>query len=109
MSAHIPTHSLTRSYVRYDVLMDASSEKKARRMFAAAILFATVGILVFVTTLMRPTIGGENERLAEEIFDESIPVESKAQVLRELSAADTTGKDISDDDKLRVLRSLQSQ
>lgn len=86
--------------------MEISSEKSARRILAAGVLFATVGILALVITLMQPTVQDEQERLAGEIFKDSVPVEEKSRVLNELSASDTSGAEISTEEKMRILKEL---
>lgn len=87
--------------------MDISSEKNARRILAVGVLFATVGILALVITLMQPTIQNDRERLANEIFQPSN--EEKREVLAELQAVNASGADISTEEKLRVLQQLQMQ
>lgn len=87
--------------------MEISSEQNARRMLAAGVLFATVGILALVITLMQPSVKDERERLAEEIFIEPT-TEEKAEILASLSAS-STGAEIPEEEKLRVLESLKMQ
>ena|GEM_PF-4716660 len=87
--------------------MEIGSEQNARRILAAGILFATVGILALVITLMQPTVQDERERLANEIFQPSN--EEKHEVLAELQASDSSGSEVSEAEKLRVLQSLQTQ
>lgn len=84
--------------------MEIGSEKNARRILAVGVLFATVGILSLVITLMQPTVRDEREELAQEIFRPS--EEEKRQVLTELSASDTSGAQVPEAEKLRVLKEL---
>jgi isopenicillin N synthase-like dioxygenase len=91
----------------YDDGMEISSEKNARRILAIGVLFATIGILALVITLMQPTVQDEKERLANEIFQPSN--EEKHEVMAELQASDSSGSEVSEAEKLRVLQSLQSQ
>lgn len=88
--------------------MEIGSDKNARRILAMGVLFATVGILSLVITLMQPTVQDERERLAGEIFTE-VSVEDKAAVLNDLSASDPEGEEISEEEKLRVLQALSAQ
>lgn len=92
---------------RYDCRMEISSEQNARRILAAGILFATIGILALVITLMQPGVKDERERLADDIFSQPT-VQEKADVLATLSAS-STGAGISEEEKLRVLESLRTQ
>jgi hypothetical protein len=87
--------------------MEIGSHQNARRILAIGILFATVGILALVITLMQPTVQDERERLAGEIFSD-VPVEEKSRVLNELSASDEPDE-ISEEEKLRVLQALSAQ
>ena len=103
----IPRLAYVYARVRYHECMEISSEKNARRILAAGILFATIGILALVITLMQPSVQDERERMAGDIFSEPT-VEEKAEVLASLSAS-STGADISEEEKLRVLESLQVQ
>jgi isopenicillin N synthase-like dioxygenase len=86
--------------------MEIGSEQGARRILAIGILFATVGILALVITLMQPTVQDEREQLAEEIFRPSD--EEKHQVLTELRASDNSGAQVSEEEKLRVLKELRN-
>ena len=90
------------------VHMGIDSEKNLRRILVAGVLFATVGILALVITLMQPSVQDEKQRLAQKIFDEDISPEKKQEVLAALSAS-STGKEMSEEEKFRVLESLQSQ
>lgn len=92
---------------RYDRAMEIGSEKNARRILAVGVLFATVGILALVITLMQPTVQDERERFANEIFQPTN--EEKHEVLAELQATNNTGKDVPTEEKLRVLQELQAQ
>jgi hypothetical protein len=87
--------------------MEIGSEKNARRILAIGVLFATVGILALVITLMQPGVQDERERLAGEIFSD-VPVEEKSRILTELSASDEP-EEISEEEKLRVLQALSEQ
>ncbi len=87
--------------------MEIGSEKNARRILAIGVLFATVGILALVITLMQPTVQDERERLAQEIFQPSN--EEKHEVMAELKATNTSGSEVSKEEKLRVLQSLRAQ
>ena len=88
--------------------MGIDSEQNSRRILAVGILFATVGILALVITLMQPSVQDEKERLAQEIFDEDVSLEKKQEVLAALSAS-STGKETPEREKLRVLESLSAQ
>src|SRR3989344_252245 len=96
----------TSVHVRYHRRMEIGSEQNARRILAVGVLFATVGILALVITLMQPGVRDEQERLADEIFRPSN--EEKHEVLIKLQA-DSTGREVSDAEKLRVLESLRGQ
>lgn len=87
--------------------MEISSEKNARRILAVGVLFATVGVLALVITLMQPSVQDDTERLAQEIFQPSN--EEKHEVLAELQAEDPSGSEVSEEEKLRVLESLRGQ
>lgn len=87
--------------------MEIGSEKNARRILALGVLFATVGILALVITLMQPTVQDERERLANEIFQPSN--EEKHEVMAELQATNSTGSDVSEEEKLRILKQLQAR
>jgi hypothetical protein len=84
--------------------MEIGSEQNARRILAIGVLFATVGVLALVITLMQPSVQDERAEFAEEIFRPSD--EEKRQVLTELSASDTSGAQVSEEEKLRVLKEL---
>lgn len=86
--------------------MEIGSEKNARRILAVGVLFATVGVLALVITLMQPTVRDERERLAQEIFQPSN--EEKHEVLRDLQADNPLGA-VSREEKLRVLKTLQER
>lgn len=87
--------------------MEISSEKSARRILAAGVLFATVGILALVITLMQPSVRDEQERLAGEIFQDRPSVEERGRVLDELTAAATTsGTELSIEERVRILDEL---
>ncbi|MBL8158186.1 hypothetical protein JNK62_01465 [bacterium] len=87
--------------------MEIGSDKNARRILAIGVLFATVGVLALVITLMQPTVQDERERLANQVFSD-VPVEEKARILNELSASDEPDE-ISEEEKLRVLEALSQQ
>lgn len=87
--------------------MEIGSDKNARRILAIGVLFATVGVLALVITLMQPTVQDERERLADQVFSD-VPVEEKARILNELSASDEPDE-ISEEEKLRVLEALSQQ
>lgn len=87
--------------------MEIGNDKNARRILAAGVLFATVGILALIITLMQPTVQDERERLAGEIFTDAA-VEEKSRVLNELSAMDDS-EEVSEEEKLRVLEALSAQ
>src|SRR3989344_5370325 len=84
----------TSVHVRYHRRMEIGSEQNA------------LGILALVITLMQPGVRDEQERLADEIFRPSN--EEKHEVLIKLQA-DSTGREVSDAEKLRVLESLRGQ
>lgn len=105
--AVIPTFRGCRDGARYHGGMEIGSEKNARRILAIGILFATVGVLALVITLMQPSVRDERERLAEEIFSD-VPAEEKSRVLNELSAADGSDE-VSEEEKLRVLQALSER
>ena len=89
--------------------MTTDSEKNARRMLAGGVLFATVGILALAITLMQPSVQkDEQQRLAEDIFDTEAEIAAKYEVLKALndSSASTSGAQLSEEEKLRVLESL---
>lgn len=92
--------------MEYDYRMEIGSEQNARRILAVGVLFATVGVLALVITLMQPSVQDEKERLANEIFQPNN--EEKHEVLAELQA-ESSGGEVSDAEKLRVLESLQAQ
>jgi len=87
--------------------MGIDSEQNSRRILAVGILFATVGILALVITLMQPSVQDEKQRLAEDIFDDEAELKAKQEILATLSAS-STGKDIPEKEKLRVLESLSA-
>lgn len=87
--------------------MEIGSDKNARRILAVGVLFATVGVLALIITLMQPSVQDERERLAGEVFSE-VPVEEKSRILNELSASDESDE-ISEEEKLRVLQALSAQ
>ena len=91
--------------------MGIDSEKSARRILAVGVLFATVGILALVITLMQPGVQDQKARLADEIFDENAAaqVEAKHEILTQVSASDTSGASIPEEEKLRVLQSLRNE
>lgn len=87
--------------------MEIGSDKNARRILAIGVLFATVGVLALVITLMQPTVQDERERLAGEVFTR-VSVDEKSRVLNELSASDEPDE-VSEEEKLRVLEALSAQ
>lgn len=87
--------------------MDISSEKNTRRVLAAGVLFATVGIVALIITLMQPNVQEEREKLAKEIF--STPTPEEKMVILESLAASSTGSEVSVEEKLRVLESLRTK
>lgn len=84
--------------------MDA--EARSKRVLAIGILFAAVGIVSLGIALMQTEIPDGRERNASEIFNDEYTVEEKAEILAVLSAS-STGADIPEEEKLRVLQSLR--
>ena len=87
--------------------MDVTSERNSKRVLAAGVLFAAVGLLALGITLMQPSVRDERAQNPDEIFGE-YTVEEKADILATLSAS-STGADIPEEEKLRILESLRTQ
>ena len=85
--------------------MGTDVEKSSKRVLAVGVLFAAVGIVALIVSLTQPTMRDGRERNAADIFDPEYTVEQKAEILATLSAS-STGSEISEEEKLRVLQSL---
>ena len=85
--------------------MGTDVEKSSKRVLAVGVLFAAVGIVALIVSLTQPTMRDGRERNAADIFDPEYTVEPKAEILATLSAS-STGSEISEEEKLRVLQSL---
>lgn len=83
-------------------------EKNSKRVLAVGVLFAAVGIVALVIALTQPAMKDGLERSAEDIFDPEYTVKQKAEILATLSAS-STGADVPEEEKLRILESLQAQ
>lgn len=94
--------------VRYHGCMEGDLERKSKHVLAIGILFAVVGILALLIALMQPRVEDERVRSAGDIFDPEYTVEQKADVLATLSAS-STGADIPESEKLKVLKSLSEE
>lgn len=84
--------------------MDA--EARSKRVLAIGVLFAAVGIVSLGIALMQTEIPDGRERNASDIFNDEYTIEEKAEILAVLSAS-STGADIPEEEKLRVLQSLR--
>ncbi len=88
--------------------MGGDIDKNSKRVLAIGVLFAAVGILALGIALTQPEMKDERAREANEIFNPEYSVEQKAEVLATLSAS-STGADVSEEEKLRILESLSTQ